>query len=166
MFRKMTRMPRRLNLMTSDSALKMMASSTLTTVSLRIKEEGDEEKEITEDEDDKGENDEEKEEEKYENGKGKKEEKKPDTTKEKEEEKEDEEAKGEEEERKNEEAVKEQEENINDVKSRLSRIGQELSEPVVKIGSPAHAPTKVKFYALPRGLSDEPSREKQEQFRK
>ncbi|GMN48000.1 hypothetical protein TIFTF001_017167 [Ficus carica] len=140
------------------------------------KEEGDDEKEIAEDEDDKGENDEyeegeegkakENDEEKYESGKGNEEEKNPNTAKEKKEEKEDEEAKGKEEERKNEEAVKEQDESINDVKrSRLSRLGQERFGPVVEIDSPAHAPMNVKFYALPRGLSDESPREKLEQFR-
>nr|GMN67833.1 hypothetical protein TIFTF001_036889 [Ficus carica]GMN67839.1 hypothetical protein TIFTF001_036895 [Ficus carica] len=75
------------------------------------KEEGDEEKEIAEDEDDKGEN--------YE------------------------------------EILK---------MSRLSRLGQERSRPVIEIGSPAHAPTKVN-YALLQCLSDEPPTEKLEEFR-
>ncbi|GMN43312.1 hypothetical protein TIFTF001_012512 [Ficus carica] len=50
-------------------------------------------------------------------------------------------------------------------RSRLSRLGQERSGPMVEIGSPAHAPTKIKIYALPRGLSDEPPREKLEEFK-
>ncbi|GMN46945.1 hypothetical protein TIFTF001_016119 [Ficus carica] len=49
-------------------------------------------------------------------------------------------------------------------RSKLSRFGEERSGPVVEIGSPAHAPTKVN-YALPRGLSDEPPRKKLEEFK-
>ncbi|GMN64657.1 hypothetical protein TIFTF001_033731 [Ficus carica] len=94
------------------------------------KEEGDEEKEIIEDEDDKGENDEiilkimkkERREKSrkmrrksMKTARERRRRKKPDTTKEKEKEKKDEEAKGEEMERTNEEAAKEQEESINDV---------------------------------------------------
>ncbi|GMN48336.1 hypothetical protein TIFTF001_017518 [Ficus carica] len=138
------------------------------------KEEGDDEKEILEEkykEYQEGEEGEAKENEegKFENGKGKEEERKLDTSKEKEEEKKDEEAKGEEKERNNEEAANEQEESISDVISKqkrsiLSRLGQQRSVPMVEIGSPAHAPTKVNN-ALPRGLSDEPPRKKLEEFK-
>ncbi|GMN47952.1 hypothetical protein TIFTF001_017126 [Ficus carica] len=142
-----------------DSALKMMYSSTLTSVSLRIREKYKEYQEGEEREA------KENEEENFENDKGKKKETKPDTTKKKEEEKEDEEAKGEEEERKNEKAANEQDESISDVKmSRLSRLGQQRSEPMVEIGSPSHAPMKPN-YAFPPGLSDEPPRKKLEEFR-
>ncbi|GMN59279.1 hypothetical protein TIFTF001_028357 [Ficus carica] len=93
--------------------------------------------------------------EKFENGKGKEEERMPDTAKEKEKEKDDEQANGEDEERKNEEAANEQKESISDVRS----------GPMGEIGSPAYALTKGN-YALARDLSDEPPREKLEEFKK
>ncbi|GMN48471.1 hypothetical protein TIFTF001_017646 [Ficus carica] len=105
--------------------------------------------------------------EKFESILGKKEENMPDPAKEKEEEKDDKEAKGEEEERKNEEAANE--ESISDVipkqkRSRLSRLGQQRSGPMIEVGSPSHALTKLN-YALPPGLSNEPPKEKLEEFR-
>ncbi|GMN64720.1 hypothetical protein TIFTF001_033807 [Ficus carica] len=98
---------------------------------------------------------------------GKNEERMTDSMKEKEEEKDDKEAKGEEEERKNEETTNE--ESISDVipkqkRSRLSRLGQQRSRPMIEVGSPSHASTKLN-YALPPGLSDEPPKEKLEEFR-
>ncbi|GMN59356.1 hypothetical protein TIFTF001_028444 [Ficus carica] len=48
-------------------------------------------------------------------------------------------------------------------RSRFSRLRQERSGPVVEIGSPTQAPTKIN-YALPRGLSDESPRDKLEEF--
>ncbi|GMN47611.1 hypothetical protein TIFTF001_016788 [Ficus carica] len=136
----------------------------------------DEEKEDEEEYEEKEEN----EDDKQENDEGKEEEKKLEAAKEIDEEKKDEEAKGKEEEtndveiameqdkeeRKNEEVAKEQ---INDQipkqkRSRFSRLRQKRSGPLVESGSTTHAPTKmVIFYALPRGLSDEPPKKNLEQ---
>ncbi|GMN53222.1 hypothetical protein TIFTF001_022358 [Ficus carica] len=47
---------------------------------------------------------------------------------------------------------------------RLSRLGQRWSGPMTKVGSPSNAPSKF-IYALPPSLTDEPPKEKLEEFR-
>ncbi|GMN69088.1 hypothetical protein TIFTF001_038137 [Ficus carica] len=61
------------------------------------------------------------------------------------------------------------EESIGDVipkkkRARLSRLGQRRSRPMTEVGSPLHAPSKL-IYAFLTGLTDEPPKEKLEEFR-